>query len=438
MSPPFTCVHPELDSFSVGHVAWILLLALQPYGRFGGLRLLAALILFVCLIHLGWRSILEGKYRSPSRLILVGYAFVVWSIVVSVLGPYPEDSAHALRKGLLIQLLLFSGGLVFVKSANDAWRAMAILLASFMLLSLLSLGEIISFWHASGLALIIPRTHDDWWGGYGATGACLAPLILAWALRPGNSRFVTAITLVFLALVAALVFLYWSRTPLLVMIVSSMFVLILARKWRAFAFISSLTVALMLVLALMPGQHMSRYQSLLQPNTYISNAGLSLRPELWRGVTEVIAERPLQGYGYGWKKLAWVVNENGFAERWQQEGGSKAAYFLGADGKASEGRVNPHNYFLQAAFEVGLIGLFMAMLFWGLIIKNTISVLKNLTNRDNRHFAVAICGLLLAYWMSNITNGQWEGRIVNITLALSACLLACLRACVQGEPSKAV
>jgi O-antigen ligase len=357
----------------------------------------------------------------------VGCIFLLWSVAVSLLGPYPEDSIQALRKGLLPQVLLFAGGLMFVRNVDDAWWALGLLLSSFAILTLLSLGEVSAYWGGNGMTMTVPRSHDHWWGSYGAMGACMMPLLVAWVTRPGRSRHAAVAALALAILVALLVFLYWARTPMVTMIISGLFVLLITRRWRALAGVVILICMFIAALALLPSQKLDRYTSLLKAETYVSNTGLSMRPALWQGMAEVIEKRPLQGYGYGWKKLALVVNEGGYAERWRKEGGDKATYFLGESSKAGYGRANPHSYFFQAAFEVGLIGLAMALLFWLLLLKATVPLLGKQHDSKVRAFAAALCGLWLAYWLSNITNGLWEGSLANITIALSASLLACRR-----------
>ena len=62
--------------------------------------------------------------------------------------------------------------------------------------------------------------------------------------------------------------------------------------------------------------YLSRYSSLSSHETYTTNQGLSQRISVWQGTIDVIKDRPFLGYGYGWKKLATVINENNFAEYW--------------------------------------------------------------------------------------------------------------------------
>ena len=143
------------------------------------------------------------------------------------------------------------------------------------------------------------------------------------------------------------------------------FLFILLRAWKSLA---AVFFAIALAATWMSAQsnlgYLEKYRSLMQTDTYVTNQGLSLRLDVWSGVIELIEARPMLGYGYGWKKLAWAINDGGYAKRWRAEGSGKKAYFLGEEETASYGKVNPHNYFLQVAFEIGIPGLLLVMGFW--------------------------------------------------------------------------
>src|SRR5574343_1822115 len=65
--------------------------------------------------------------------------------------------------------------------------------------------------------------------------------------------------------------------------------------------------------------------------------------------------------------IMWAINDGGYAERWKANDPGKAAYFVGEETQASYGKVNPHNYFLQVAFEIGIPGLLLVLAFWGAV-----------------------------------------------------------------------
>lgn len=411
---------------SVGEYSWLFLLALQPFNQFGALRQIAGLSLLVCLLITGWRVWRSQRFAAPRPGIVIGTALVLtgWALAVSLLGPYPLDSVQALRKAFLVQTLMVAGGLSYVKSTVDLRRAVAWALGGFAVLSLLSAGEVLHSWLDAGLSLDIPRGHGDWWGGYGTTGACMLPLLAGSLLQPRLKRWQRLVGGILAAVTALLIVLYWSRTPLVVMALGVFLVALLSRNWKLLGTFVAIAACGAAFLITAPDTKLDRYRSLLSGQTYVTNSGLSLRLSVWEGVMDVIRERPFMGYGYGWKKLAWVINDGGYAARWKQEGGDKAFYFLADGDKASYGRVNPHNYFLQAVFEVGIVGLLLALAFWALLLKRVASLLGRARTPESRALAVAVFGLVGAYWLSNFTNGQWEGGLANVTLALATGALA--------------
>ena len=405
-------------------LAWYALLFLQVFNKFGALRLIAVLILLIVITILSLRSLIVGhRIELPHPIALVGMLLIAWVITVSAVGPYPADSFHAVRKDLLPQVLMFSGGWLFIKSSSDAWRALGVVLAAFSMLTVLSVIEIVRYWSTVGFTIAIPHGHDQWTGGYGALGACLVPTTIAWAFMSGRAVRVRQTAVVFSLLAIALVILYWGRTHVLVMLLGIALVLLLARQWKLLIAASFCVAVCVALLAASTTSTIERYRSLLRSDTYTSNTGLSLRPALWQGTLDVIAQRPVLGYGYGWKKLAWAINDRGFAERWSAEKENSINLFL-TDGKASYGRVNPHNYFLQVVFEIGIPGLILVLAFWSMLVWGGVGLLRHSTPEDMRGFTIAGVGFLAAYWASNFTNGLWVGGLANLSLAIGGMLIA--------------
>ncbi len=423
----FTSEH--FSARKVATASWLLLLALQPFNQFGALRQISALVLTLSMFPLVWSCAKGVRFSAYLRdpMVSLGFLIALWITACSVLGPYPADSLNAMRKEFFVQALMFGSGLMLVRNLQDLGRAMAWVLAGFAALTVLSSGEILAYWRANGLTIEIPRTHRSWWGGYAAAAACMVTLLAGWLLMPARRRPELLVGAILGLAGIGLTILYLSRTPVVVLFLGVALVLFLARRWTwlaGWACAVSLLAALSFSNALAEfSPHWGRYQSLTSSKTYVSNEGLSLRPALWQGMVELIEDRPASGYGYGWKKLAWAINEGGYAEKWRSEGGPKAAYFLNPDGLASYGRVNPHNYFLQVAFEIGLPGLALVLAWWAVLVGRALGMLRS-AGGDGRAMAVAVLGLVTAYWVSNLTNGHWQGGLANVTLALLAGLIS--------------
>lgn len=414
---------------TVGQFAWLVLIFLQPFNQFGALRILCTFAVLLCLIG-DWRNFRNNNRPGDPIALRIAAVLALWAIAVSLLGSYPLDSFHALRKDLLVQAVMLLAALSYVRSRADAWRMIGAALAGFALLSILSVAEVITFWAQNGLSLWVARDHDAFWGGYASTGSLMVPLLLGWLLTAPKRRATAVAAWMLLILAAFLIFLYGSRTPFPVIGGATLLLFILLKKWRGLFAISLAAALLAGTLQMAPLGPLDKYRSLLKSETYVTNSGLSQRFSVWEGCWQVIAERPFTGYGYGWKKLAFAINDQGFAERWSSERPDIAGYYL-VDGKASYGKVNPHNYFLQVMFEVGAIGLLLAVAFWIAVVRNSARLLVS-SSTDLRNISICLLATLGAYALANLTNGQWVGGLANLSLTFAGCLLAVARMTPAG------
>ncbi|MCG2575984.1 O-antigen ligase family protein [Dechloromonas sp. XY25] len=403
---------------------WLVLLFIQPFEKFIAVKYLLMFGLVLLAVPLGMRP--EIRYRMAQRNTVLGFALaiVVWSFIVSLIGAYVMDSLHALSRDLLLQVELLLVGCVLVRNSAQARVALWAIVAGFAVFSLLSSIEVGSYLMDHSLSEgEIPRSHRSFWGGYAIMAGFCLPLVIAFAVSCVSNIWQRAMLFVLVALAVGLTVLYGSRSPLLVVAISVILFFALSRAWKA------LSIAL-LVISIGAGWfatqsnlgYLEKYRSLAQSDTYVTNQGLSMRFDVWSGVVEVIAARPLLGYGYGWKKLAWAINEGGYAERWKANDPGKAAYYLGEETHASYGKVNPHNYFLQVAFEIGIPGLLLVLAFWLAVFWQG---LKGLGRGPVEHqrLRVVILTTLLAYLLSNVANGFWVGGLANMACALVGILV---------------
>lgn len=414
---------PSRDFKYFGIYAWYSLIFLQPFNQFGALRTLCMAVLLICLL-----GELHGARSVPNKPLAprIALAVALWAIAVSLLGPYPLDSFHALRKDLLVQALILIAALTYVRTPADVWRIVTVALAGFAGVTLFSLVEVESYWVNHGFSLWVDRGHDSFWGGYATTGSFYIPLLIGWLLAAPKKRIWAIGGWICLATAILLAVLYGSRTPLVVISIATLALLVLLKQWRSLMIAGALALCLIGLIQAAPPSHLDKYQTLLKGETYISNNGLSQRLSVWEGCWQIISERPLTGYGYGWKKLAFAINDGDFAERWQTRP-DIAAYYL-VDGKASYGKVNPHNYLLQVMFEIGIVGLIMTFIFWIVAIFESVVLLRR-SDPEIRKLAACLFAVLIGYATANLTNGQWVGGMANVSLLLIGCLLAITRHC---------
>ncbi len=427
--------HDVIDT--IGIYSWFALLFLQPFTKFNALRLITLYILMACAVY-GWykkKCVFPNK-SSLSPALIITLLIVLWSVFVSLIGAYSGESLNAIRKDLVVQALLLSTPFLYIRSIDDAWKVVYVILAGFFTLTILACIEILIDFYRDSALLARPKRHDSFYGGYAISAGIYIPLLFAVICSGRIQQIKWKIFCgIMLVTATALLLLYSSRTPLIVVALALSLVFVLFKRWRDFACFAAILLLGAISLKYIGGETTDRYRSLLNHETYVTNNGLSQRLSVWEGAIDVIKDRPLLGYGYGWKKLATVINVNGFSEYWKDRPDIRNYYFSPETGKASYGRVNPHNYAIQIAFEIGIIGLLLVTFFWFYVIKLSISLLKN-TRSDSRNFAVAYIGLTTAYMISNITNGHWVGSLPNIVLACTGCLLVVKRlSLVQSQSS---
>jgi len=403
---------------------WWVLLFIQPFEKFVAVKYLMMVGLLIAAVPLALRAEIRQRLRSRNIVLGLALAIVVWCIAVSAASPYPADSLHALPRDLLLQAeLLLVGGLL-VTGPKQARTALWMIMAGFAAVSLLSAVEVASYLKDHALSEgQIPRSHKSFWGGYATMASFCLPLIIAFAVSIASGIRQRVLLGVLCLLGVVLTGLYGSRSPLLVVAIAVIVLFGLLRAWKALAVV-------FLLMALGVGWvatqsnlgYLEKYRSLAEADTYVTNQGLSLRLDVWSGVIELIEARPVLGYGYGWKKLAWAINDGGYAERWKATDSGKSAYFLGEETAASYGKVNPHNYFLQVAFEIGIPGLLLVLAFWLAVFWQG---LKGIVRGPLEHqrLRVVILTTLLAYLLSNFANGFWVGGLANMACALVGILI---------------
>ncbi len=414
------------DAFTCARAAWLFLAFLQPFNQFGALRWIALVVLSITLAILISRNIRKSRDYYPATWTnRIGLILLGWIVVTSLVGPYPRESLVAMRQDLITQVMIFAAGLLLVQSSRDAWRFVMASLLGFGLMSVLSISDAIALISSRGLG-DRSYSHDSWWGGYGGKGGYFLPLILGWLTFHTKRRWALVGGTFFLLMTVTLVALYGSRSPLLVATVGGIALIFFRFGSRSAVIGTTFALLLLGAVVLSPLGHIFRYDSLVVPNTYITNEGLSSRPKIWDGMLEIIQVRPISGYGYGWKKLAWVINDRGFAERWRN-GSDPADYFLAGKSKASYGRVNPHNYYLQVLFEIGAVGLTLVLIFWAFVFREGLFLLRKSAPKSSRGFAVTTLAVLIAYFVANLTNGYWVGGLANLSLSLAGCILSVSR-----------
>ncbi len=169
-----------------------------------------------------------------------------------------------------------------------------------------------------------------------------------------------------------------------------------------------------------------RYYRIFSAQTYqLGNDGsVSERFAIARSVWEVNQERIWLGYGPDWKKLPIVAEQGGFLEKWKRGSEPWHPWASNYYTNNSYGQVNPHNFYLMAMFEVGVIGLTVYLL---LLLAIAVRGLRLSLNPQNDRIVRSTGFALLAYVGAYLSAGFTGGPWLPVTLLVTASLAAMLK-----------
>lgn len=391
----------------------------QPVNRFNSFREIAfgGLLVFF-LLKLFKKGMKDIRLSDGTIIALV--LLTAWSLLVSLLGPYPVDSLKAMENNLFAQILIFLVIITEFKTLQELKTLFLVVVLSFSAVTLLSAFEAITL--AQSYELIKSHdmfTHKMFIGGYANYATFYLPFILAWLISIDEPRARKWLGLGTLVTGMVLVFVYSHRTAVIAIPVAFFIMFLLSRKYKVLIVAGLLALIAVAAIGLSKSDVFSRYKSLGDPKTYITNRGVSGRFGVWEGAWHVIRERPVTGYGYGWKKMAWVAQDLELAERWRTGYPHIFNYYVN-EAHLSYGRVNPHSLVLQILFEIGAVGLLIFLWFWATVVQKVIKVAFSKEQSDSKSYMLCGIGVLASYLIINIPNGFWEdtyGRMIFLLIA---------------------
>ena len=158
-----------------------------------------------------------------------------WSILVSILGPYPLDSLNALRKNLLVQSLIFLVIIAEFKSCKELRTLFRIVAVSFAIVTLASIAE--NFLDLINLninfnELQSKRTHRMFIAGYASNATFYLPFTAAWLTARTKVPWEKWIGLITILLGFLTVFSYNSRAAIFIVPLAILIILFLSKKYR--------------------------------------------------------------------------------------------------------------------------------------------------------------------------------------------------------------
>lgn len=388
----------------------------QPLGHNAALKPLLLVGMLTLLVAAWRKECWRPDWRSPLTVAMV--LLVSVALLSATWSDWPWTSLKDWRKEFLpAPLLFFSISAFFTRprqltcllvayGAALGLRALVIAAEQAVLATSLSPEALDVLGHAgwSGLFASGLVESPPMFKGFGIDAALYGPWLLAAVWTTAGWRRIVLASLGVLAV--AVLITYGSRTPMVAVVVFVILLLLLAQRWRALALSMGIGLVALTLTAMVQQGLVQRYLSIFSAGSYGQGTSMSERRTIWQGTKEISANRPLLGYGPGWKKLAVVAQSQGYVERWRAQeapaGAAMAEYF---SGKPSG--VNPHSLWLQIWFETGALGL---LTFAGLLVVMVWESWRLLRARVlYAGFPWAAFGLayLCGYLILNLFNGLW-------------------------------
>jgi len=368
----------------------------------------------------------EAKIDWNDKTIIALSLLAAWSFLVSISGPYPLESLNAIRKNLMREVVIF---LVIISEFNnfrDIKPLLWIVVSSFAVVTFASIIEnSVKDWDT--FYRLIPsmswrQLSDYFFSGYASKATFYIPFIAAWLLSAKEERWKMRLGIITLCFGFVLIYIYNSRTAFISVPIAVLMSLVLAKRYRLTA--CYLLVALLLIsfIFTLDSEKFSRYRTLSDADTYISDSGLSGRKGLWLVTLDLIKKRPITGYGYGWKKMAWVAQDSDLIEPLKDTYPGAYDYFM-RQAHMSYGKINPHNLFLQIAFEIGVTGLALFILLWFTIVHKLTTTIRISKGSESGNFLKYSIGLIVSYVIINLTNGFWQESYGNMIFLFMAIIV---------------
>ena len=344
-------------SYRLVAVFLLIFLFFQGFREFSGVRN-TAFVLMCLAFAIRWAAGKASVSLSDKTSLALVILLVV-SIISSVVGPYPGESLNAVRKNLFYQVVVFFVIVSEYRSLNGLRPVFYAFFAGFGLRSLAIVlrndPDVLFNW--------LDHNNDPFTflKGYAMWATFYIPLMAAYLYACSEPVRTRAGLIFFLLLETGLAFLNNHRTQIVAFGAGIAFITLASRRYKLLSCgVVAVLIALFAAYQASP-RSFDRYKTLLNPQTYVSNdsTGLNDRLAIWQGTVDMIKERPLLGYGYGWKKIKNVAVDSGWLERWDKNGRTHL-YFT----EKGYGAANPHNLVLQILFEVGIIGLAAFLFLW--------------------------------------------------------------------------
>jgi len=407
-----------IDGLRLSTVFLAVFLFFQPVRGLAGVRNTAFVLLCLAFAVKAASGKVRVDLKDPS---VIGFVLIVFaSLLSAALSPYPLDSLDAIRKNLFYQTVVFFAIVTGYRGYDDFKPLVYAIILGFASLSVFVMFQ---YDHEVFLNWIRHSEVGDapFLRGYSLYATFYIPFAVAYLYSSKEGWKLKAALSFFILFEAGLSFLNNHRTQIVAIVVSAGLVTLVAGRFKVL--LAGCAVALVAGLAVYQAKPhaFDRYITLLNPETYVTNdhKGLNDRLAIWEGALDMIKDRPVTGWGYGWKKLATVAKNQGYLERWDKTGRTYLYYT-----EKNYGSANPHNLAIQILFEIGAAGLVAFIFFWGTIAVKAMRAPRSDLSPGARFLKYGACGVLCSYLIINYTNGLWEESYgILITAFAALCIV---------------
>ena len=372
-----------------------------------------------------------------SGMVRAFAAFVLVVLLGAVFSPYGQESLIPLRREILPMVLVF----VLLTSQqcvrqNTQQRQVALLagwaiIGAFVCRTFLALSD----WLQQGVqndVYSINRAAARFFDFFAIDATLMMPVVVAAILYLSMQRSVRALLVCSIVVAWLLIIVSGVRAAVVALGLVTLLQL-LPWLWRhklsALIGIAILAIGFVLSSPERVAKISERYATIVSADTYVGKeAGYSSfyeRLSIWHGTLEMVAERPLLGYGLGWQKIYDVAYQDGYVDRWTKSDQlidrAAANYFR----PLKKGEANPHNLWVQVLFETGIAGLITYSLMLWVLVWRAVRILRQKPQVPVEHwFAAGTLAYMTSYLLVNTMNGLWLGAGATLMLLAVSELLS--------------
>ncbi|MBI5195242.1 MAG: O-antigen ligase family protein [Nitrospirae bacterium] len=369
-------------------------------------------------------AVLRLKFRKhepfiPLNQITISiFIFILIALIASLAGMDPIDNLKQFKGGLLIPLSLF---LIIVTEYDNCEKIKELLIApvsAFAIYTMLVVNE--SFiWGLSYYWDHFLEKYTVWLDGYTGKGITIFPLSLGYFLLiRTNLRFLLLI-FIFLefAIMVGVRDISCFGSIAFVILLGALFARPEIYRFWIRAFILTLLFSGAIVFYMHKDNPvMDEYKAKLYQITNLSDeiktGGFSNRIPMWKAAVDIIKDRPLLGYGWGMKKYPKILAEEKYLNKWKTDKPEVYNLFAPLKGKYF---LPPHNFFLEIAVQVGLLGLISGIAFIGIYLFQLIKIsIRSNSDMERNFFIILIAGTILGFIIPNLMSDKLGGISVKI------------------------